>query len=163
MIVLNRDDLHDQAGMARAFSWYFEHVGDDPDCAGTFNTMLAPVYERCDFEKRTLVLSLQGKHWMANPGRMLHGGITASVLDLTMGLLCRYCSGGHMTPTIDMSVSFLKPAPFDRKLYIEAEVTRLGFNICHAVSRMWAEGAEDTPLATAAASYYVTHHMETDG
>ena len=162
MIVLRTDDLHDQAGMERAFAWYFENVGDDPDCAGTFNTILEPSYERCSYQKRTVVISVQGKHWMSNPGRMLHGGITASVLDLTMGLLCRYCSGGHMTPTIDLNVSYLKPAPYDRKLYIEAEVTRLGFSVCHAVSRMWAESAENTPLATGSASYFVTQHLETD-
>ena len=157
MIVLRKEDLYDGAGMARAFRWYFEHVGDDPDCAGTFNTMLDAKFETCDFEKKTLVISIEGRHWMANPSNMLHGGITASVLDMVMGLLCRYCSGGYMTPTIDMSVSYLRPAPIDKKLLIEAEVTRRGFNICHAVGRMWAEGTEDIILATSAGSYYVTH------
>jgi len=162
MIVLLKEDLHDQAGMEHAFRWYFENVGDDPQCAGTFNTMLDCHYESCDFEKRRLVLSMQGVHWMANPGDMLHGGVSASVLDMCMGLLCRYCSGGYMTPTIDLTVSFLKPAPYDRKLFIEAEVTRRGLNICHAVGRMWAEGAEGVNLATATASYYVTHRAETN-
>lgn len=157
MIVLRKEDLGDQAGMEHAFRWYFENVGDDPKCAGTFNTMLDARFESCDFEKRTLTISMEGRHWMSNPGDMLHGGITASILDMTMGLLCRYCSGGYMTPTIDLNVSFLRPAPFDKKLMIEAEVTRRGFNICHAVGRMWAEGAEDVVCATASGSYYVTH------
>lgn len=157
MIVLRREDLHDRAGMARAFQWYFEHVDNDPDCHGTFNTMLGCRYESCDYDGRTLVLSFEGAHWMSNPSNMLHGGVTAAVLDMAMGLLCRYCSGGYMTPTIDMSVSYLRPAPVDKRLFVEARVTRRGLNICHAVGRMWAEGAEDIELATAAGSYYVTH------
>lgn len=157
MIVLLPEDLHDPAGMARAFRWYFEHVGEDPECADTFNTMLGCRFEDCDYDRRTLVLSLKGAHWMSNPSNMLHGGVTAAVLDMTMGLLCRYCSGGYMTPTIDMSVSYLRPAPVDRRLFVEARVTRRGLNICHAVGRMWAEGAPDVELATSAGSYYVTH------
>ena len=157
MIVLRKEDLHDQAGMERAFRWYFAHVDEDPDCHGTFNTMLGARYVDCDFAKRTLVIAVAGQHWMANPGKMLHGGVTASTLDMVMGLLCRYCSGGYMTPTIDLNVNYLRPAPYDRTLCFAAEVTRVGFRICQAVSRVWAEGEEDVVLATAAGSYYVTH------
>ena len=157
MIVLLPEDLHDQAGMERAFRWYFEHVGEDPDCDGTFNTMLDCRYESCDYASRKLIVSMQGKHWMSNPSKMLHGGVTASVLDMVMGLLSRYCSGGYMTPTIDMSVSYLRPAPVNKKLFVEAEVTRRGFSICHAIARMWEEGKENALLATSAGSYYVTH------
>jgi len=157
MIVLLKEDLHDQVGMEHAFAWYFEHVGDDPDCTGTFNTMLDCRFKSCDYDSRKLIITMQGQHWMSNPGNMLHGGVTASVLDMVMGLLCRYCSGGYMTPTIDMSVSYLRPAPVDKKLLIEAEVTRRGFTICHAVARMWEEGKENAVLATASGSYFVTH------
>ncbi len=157
MIVLRKEDLKDQAGMERAFQWYFEHVCDDPECAGTFNTMLNARYERCDYAKKTLVIRMETVHWMSNPSNMLHGGVTASILDMVMGLLSRYVSGGYMTPTIDMSVSYLRPGPVGTNVYIEAEVTRRGFSICHAIARMWAEGEPDKLLATAAGSYYVTH------
>lgn len=163
MIVLRKEDLLDQAGMERAFRWYFEHVEDDPHNRGTFNTMLDARYVTCSFDKRTLVLSFAGQHWMSNPSKMLHGGITTSALDMTMGLLCRYCSGGYMTPTIDLSVSFLRSAPYDKPLYFEAKVTHCGFRICQAVSRAWAEGEEDAVFATASGSYYVTHNPERTG
>lgn len=160
MIVLRNEDLHDQAGMERAFRWYFEHVGDDPDCRGTFNTMLAAQFESCDYARRVLILRMEAQHWMSNPGRMLHGGVTASILDMAMGLLCRYCSGGHMTPTVSMSVDYLRPAPLDRALYIRAEVTSRGFSICHAVGSMWADGTPEKLLATASGAYYVTGRKE---
>lgn len=160
MIVLPREYLHDQEGMEHAFRWYFENVCSDPQCDGTFNTMLDARFESCDHERRRLVISIEGVRWMSNPSSILHGGVTAAVLDMAMGLLCRYCTGGYMTPTIDMSVSYLRPAPLGKKLMIEAEVTKPGFSICHVIGRMWVDGAEDAVLATSAGSYYVTHRPD---
>lgn len=160
MIVLLKEDLHDQAGMEHAFRWYFDNVGDDPQCRGTFNTMLNARFHSCSYEKSELVLAFRGQPWMGNPSGILHGGVTASTLDMAMGLLCRYCSGGYMTPTIDMSVSYLRPGPIDRTFYARAVVTKTGLNICHASSVLWAEGAPDRFLASASGSYYVTHRRD---
>lgn len=155
MIVLEKEDLNSQEGMERAFRKYFAYV--ESQCGGTFNHMLGARLEDCDYAARTILLSMETKDWMTNPGNMLHGGVTASILDMTMGLLCRYFSGGYMTPTISMEVSYLRPAPLDKTLYVRAEVTMRGFTICHAVGTAWAEGAADKPVATATGAYYVTH------
>lgn len=154
MIVLEKEDLKDQAGMERAFRQYFDYVKQN--CDGTYNAMLGAELYSCDYEKKTLTLAMESQSWMTNPSEMLHGGVTASILDMTMGLLCRYCSGGYMTPTISMEVSYLNPGPLHKTLYIRAEVTKAGFTVCHAAGSIWAEGGEDRPIATAAGAYYVT-------
>ncbi len=154
MIVLEKEDLKSQEGMVRAFRKYFEYV--KRECDGTFNAMLGAELFACDYEKKSLVLAMESKSWMTNPSDMLHGGVTASILDMTMGLLCRYCSGGYMTPTVSMEVSYLNPAPLGKTLYIQAEVTKSGFSVCHATGSMWAEGAADKLLAAAVGVYYVT-------
>jgi uncharacterized protein (TIGR00369 family) len=155
MIVLAKEDLHSQEGMERAFHSYFAYVKED--CDGTFNNMLGAELVSCDYEGRTVLLKMDTKSWMTNPSDMLHGGVTASILDMTMGLLCRYFSGGYMTPTIDMSVSYLRPAPLNETLYIQAKVTKPGISVCHATGTAWPEGAPDKPVATSTGSYYVTH------
>ena len=155
MIVLKKEDLNDQAGMERAFQGYFVEAERGFD--GTFNVMLDAKLVACDFEESTVVLALDPKPWMANPMNILHGGVTASFLDMTMGLLCRYCSGGRMTPTISMNVSYLRSGPLDRRLFVRAELTKRGLSVCCATGRMWAEGAEDKPIATSSGSYFVTH------
>jgi uncharacterized protein (TIGR00369 family) len=155
MIILAKEDLNDQAGMERAFRRYFEYVKQD--CDGTFNQMLGAEFVSCDYEKKTVLLKMNTKGWMTNPSDMLHGGVTASILDMTMGLLCRYCSGGYMTPTIDMGVSYLRPAPLNQTLYIQAQVTKCGLTVCHATGIAWAEGGAEKPVATSTGSYYVTH------
>jgi len=153
LIVLNEADLTSQEGMERAFLTYFADARREFD--GQFNTMLATELSSCSYEKKTVTLTVEPRPWMANPMGILHGGISASLLDLTMGLLCRYFSGGYMTPTISMDVQYLRSGPLDRKLYIGAELTKRGMGVCYAVGRMWAEGTEDSLIATSSGAYYV--------
>ena len=154
MIVLDREDLNDQAGMERALRGYFAKAA--VEYAGSFNVLLGAELTSCDYEKSAIVLAVEPKPWMRNPIDILHGGISATLLDMTMGMLCRYCSGGYMTPTIDLNVSYLRPGPMDRRLYIRAELTKRGMSVCHAAGALWAEGAEDRLIATAVGTYYVT-------
>ena len=46
----------------------------------------------------------------------MHGGIVSSALDSTMGALS-FCQVGEgsRTPTVTMSVTYLRPVPLDRK------------------------------------------------
>ena len=154
MILLRKEDLHDQAGMERAFRGYF--VDAAREFKGQFNTMLGTELHACDYEAGRVILCLDPKPWMGNPMGILHGGVTASLLDMTMGLLCRYYSGGAMTPTISMNVQYLHAGSLDRRLYVEAELTKCGFSICYAAGRMWAVGNEERLIATSSGSYYVT-------
>lgn len=154
MIILAQEDLHDQAGMERAFRKYFEDAREQ--FPGTFNVLLDTGFYACDYEKKTLTLSMALRPWMSNPGHILHGGVTASVLDMTMGLLCRYVSNGHMTPTVNMNVSYLRAVPMKGTVLVRAEVTRCGRTICSAVSSMYLAGEEERVLAAASGAYFVT-------
>ncbi|MBR2716633.1 MAG: PaaI family thioesterase [Oscillospiraceae bacterium] len=157
MIVLDPADLTSQEGMERSFRGYFIDAKREFD--GQFNTMLHTELVDCSYDDSTLTLAMEPEPWMGNPMGILHGGITASVLDLTMGLLCRYCSGGFMTPTVSMDVQYLRAAALDRRLFIRAELTKRGMGICYAVSRLWAEDREDRLIATASGAYYVTKQV----
>ena len=154
MIILKKEDLFDQAGMERAFRYYFDTSARE--YAGTFNVMMDPRFESCDYARRTLTLSMQTVGWMSNPGAILHGGVTASVLDMTMGLLCRYCSGGRMTPTISINVNYLRSAPLQKRLVIFAQATHVGQSVCSAEGKLWIDGDPNRLVATASGSYFVT-------
>ncbi len=155
MIVLPPEDLTSQEGMERALRRYFSDAKREFD--GQFNTMLGPEFRSCSFEKKTVTLSLRPQPWMGNPLSVLHGGVTASLLDMAMGLLCRYFSGGYMTPTVSMGVQYLRAGSLDRTLIIRAELTKRGLSICYAEGRLWEEGAEDRLIATASGAYYVAN------
>lgn len=158
MIVLDKADLRSQEGMERALAGYFAYAREHFE--GTFNGMLGAEPISCDYEKKTLLCAVETKDWMTNPSRMVHGGVTASVLDFTMGLLARYATTGCMTPTISMNVEYLRPSPLNRRILVEAQVTRAGFTVCHVTAKAWAEGAEDKLIATASGAYYVTRRPD---
>ena len=154
MIYLNRDDLNSQEGMERAFRGYFEDV--KTECDGTFNAMLGAELESCDYAGKRVTLRVELKSWMANPGGILHGGVSASLMDYTMGLLCRYFGGGVMTPTVSMEVSYLRPGTIGGQMLIRADMTMGGFTFCHATGAAWMDGAEDEPVCTSTGVYYVS-------
>ena len=158
MIVFDKEDLRSQEGMERAFRHYFDWMR--LECDGTFNAMLDAQFVSCDYEKKTVLVALDTKPWMTNPTSMVHGGITASVLDFTMGLLARFSTTGYMTPTVSMEVSYLRPMPLGERVMAEAEITMAGFSLCHATAKAWTESAPEKLVATAAGSYFVTRRPD---
>lgn len=153
MIRIPPETLHDQPGMERAFALYFERLY--ADCAGTMNALLKPRVVLCDYENRALTLAVRVEKWMVNPNDILHGGVTATVADMVMGLVSRYFSGGKLTPTVHMDVTYLSPAKLGEELFCRAECVKAGFTIDSATARLWVPGSEDNPVATATATYYV--------
>jgi len=153
MIVMAPEDLRDQAGMERAFRRYFADVREQ--CPGTLNAMLEPRLVAWDFREKTVTLAVDTRPWMANPGGIVHGGVTAACLDLVMGLLCRYFSGGRMTRTVHQDVDYLRAAKIGKTLCIRAESIKLGSSLCFTRGTVWAEGDPERPLASAVGCYAV--------
>ena len=157
MIIFDKADLKSQEGMERAFRHYFRWMREEND--GTFNAMLGGEFVSCDYEKKTALIAMETQDWMTNPSRIVHGGITASILDFTMGLLARYATTGYMTPTISMEVSYLRPVPLNARIYVEAQVSMAGFTVCHVTAKAWAEDPQKL-IATSAGAYYVTRRPD---
>lgn len=154
VVIMDPDNLRDQAGMERAFIQYFDDVREQ--CPGTLNAMLEAHFGSCNREKQTVTLWAEPKSWMANPGGILHGGIAAAYMDVTMGILCRYCSGGgYMPVSIHMDVNYLRAVPIRGRICIQAKMIRAGASICVAEASIWAEDQPERLLATAGGTYSV--------
>lgn len=158
MIIFDKTDLKSQEGMEKALREYFLWIRRE--CDGTFNAMLGGELVSCDFEKKTILIAMDTKDWMTNPSQIVHGGVTASILDFTMGLLARFCTTGYMTPTISMNVEYLRPMPLKKRILVEAAVTMAGFSVCHVTARTWAEDAPEKIIATSSGAYYVTRRPD---
>jgi len=58
---------------------------------------------------------------------IMHGGVAASLLDSTMGLVAASkAPDGHFTVTVQLSVNFVRPAWLDEELRITAELEHAG-------------------------------------
>ena len=92
---------------------------------------------------------------MSNPLGVVHGGVTASLVDSCMGITCAAQAGGAPTPTITMTVNYARPVPLDADILVRTRTTRVG----NSSGQMWAEvflpDRPDAPLVTATGVYSV--------
>lgn len=117
--------------------------------------MAAPRFVACDFEEKTLELAFEIQPWMRNPANILHGGLTAMMLDTTMGTLSRcYARGEGITPTITMEVSYLLPIPVGSTLHVRAHAAHTGRAVNNLTAEAWVASTPGKLAATASGAFY---------
>lgn len=95
----------------------------------SINAMLDMRLVAYDIEKQSVTLTFPVQKWELNPAGNMHGGMICAALDVTMGCASYIYSKADFTPTIQMSVNFVKGIKEQETLLIEG--------ICdHAGSRM---------------------------
>lgn len=122
--------------------------------AHTINGAIAPNFISWDAESLTYTCSFEIKPEYANPMGILHGGLTAYMLDTAMGHLCS-AYAETMTPTITMNVSYMLPVPIDRPLFIHATLNRIGSTVAYLSATAFNQDAPQRPLASATGAYMV--------
>ena len=99
---------------------YLKHHGVIP--------RMDPRFVGCDFEKGTAEFAYDAMEWELNPEDILHGGITSTALDTSMGSLAHYYT--HLSAptvvTVTMNVSFLKPIALGDTFRIICQLDSLG-------------------------------------
>ena len=148
-------ELFSQTGMEIACIKFSNRINSETDERGpSFNVRMKSRYECCDFETKTLILSFPVEEYMRNPAGVMHGGAVAGAMDITMGSLTFYMSGENLTPTITMNVSYERPIPTGKRLFVEATCLSCGRTMAYASSRAWVEGAPEKIVASASGTYY---------
>lgn len=84
--------------------------------------------------------------FLFNPQGVLHGGVIASVMDISMGHLIRKVSGPGAT--IEMKVQFLRPVGAGDAV-CEGRFLRRGRDLCFMESRLWDVAGKLSAAATA--------------
>lgn len=146
--------LTDQAQMeAYVKSEMLEFLERDPD---SIYTMMHPRLVRCDLATRTLEMVMHTTPWMRNTNGMVHGGVSAAVIDTVGGMACRcFAPTGALTPTVSLQVSYLDMIPIDAQLHVRAVVTRPGRSIAHVQVEAFGVEEKEHLYATGAAVYYI--------
>lgn len=75
--------------------------------------------------------------FMLNAFGCLHGGMTASISDRSMGLLCSYFLDGKFTPTINLNMNYILPFMEGETLVIEAKIERLGHHVASTSAKLY--------------------------
>jgi uncharacterized protein (TIGR00369 family) len=106
----------------------------------------------CSHEEQWLSLSFAMSERMMNRNGILHGGVLCAMFDTACGLLSMYLAQKKFTPTISLSVSFLRPVPSGESLAITARATHTGRTINNLVAEARVESSGRL-CATASAAF----------
>jgi uncharacterized protein (TIGR00369 family) len=129
---------------------FFWQVADGrlppPRVAATLGMQITKV----EAESGVVEADFEGKPEFANPVGNVQGGILAAMLDDTMGpaLACQLAAG-EFAPTLNLNVSFLKPAKPGRLRGV-GRVVRRGKDVCYLAGELFQNG-ELVATATATA------------
>ncbi len=116
--------------------------------------MIEPKAVDADFALRQWTVEYRVEPWMRNPFGTMHGGIIATVFDNAMGILVRACTGREQCPTIDLSVSFMRPVSVESMLRVTARITSETKSLVHIYAQAQELGAEHI-CATATATFFL--------
>ena len=139
-----RDGEDEQSYMERVLREVTRNDGfcgpDTPCSIYRINDMLAPELAACSAADKSLTLSVSVREWMLNPVGTLHGGIMSTMLDMSMGMLTRYLRQTGKVSTVSLAVNFLRPVQPGEKVFLHAEVQKLGRRVAFLQAQILADG-----------------------
>jgi uncharacterized protein (TIGR00369 family) len=77
-------------------------------------------------EEGSLTVEFVVREEMTNPGKILHGGVSASMMDDVIGMTVFSLGRENFYSTINLSVDYLLPAKVGEVIYVKSKVIRAG-------------------------------------
>ena len=117
------DQLYMERIMRRAFA------RSESDAPMRINDLMEPRFISCDAVSRTLHVAFAVQEWELNPTGTMHGGLLTAAMDMSMGVLARYCLRPRQASTVQLSVNFLRPVQPEQEFHVCAQVDKAGQRI----------------------------------
>ena len=123
------------------------------------NLRFCATLDSCD--ENGVCLRYRTYSWMANPNRVVHGGMVATMFDNGLGVLAGCFAEGAFTPTVTLSVEYLRPVPLGERLYLRGKITTRGRSLIHMRGELANDLEFEKPysLATAVFAVHPTKKM----
>ena len=90
---------------------------------------------------------------MSNPLGIVHGGVTAALVDTCMGVTCAAQCERMITPTITMTVNYARPVPLNADILVRTRTVRVGNTSGQMQSEVFLAEAPEEALVTASGVY----------
>jgi uncharacterized protein (TIGR00369 family) len=119
----------------------------------SFSARLGPKLVLVTQSPLSLDIAFEPEKWMVNSSGIVHGGITASYVDMAMGTLAKYLRGGVMSPTVDMQVSYHRPVAAAVPVVARAKCISSGRTISSFSAEIFSSGEPDKILVSATGLY----------
>ena len=92
---------------------------------------------------------------MANPLGIVHGGVTAALVDTCMGVTCSAQCARAATPTVTMTVNYARPVPLDADIRVRVRTVRIGASSAQMSAEVFLPERPEEPLVTASGVYAI--------
>lgn len=119
---------------------------------GSINAMMDMRLEAVHEEPKELVLSFCVEAWQLNPMHTMHGGMIATIVDMSMGCLSYACNGGHPNPTIEMQLRYLKGIEAGPRVYVKVCPLHIGKRMIQTQAELYQK---EELVAVASGSYMI--------
>ena len=115
---------------------------------------MAPEFISCDAQAMQAEIRFFVEDWMCNVKGTLHGGIIATMLDNSMGLLTRaFYGNSDKISTINLSLSYLRPVLPGKSVTATVRIEKPGRNIVFLYATLTTQ--EGKPAAAASGTFNV--------
>lgn len=121
---------------------------------GTINAMMQMEVRSIDMEQKRIILSFPIQSWQLNPIGQFHGGLICTALDIAMGCAAYVFSSSSFTPTIQMSVNFVKAIHEGESFIVESVCDHVGSRMCQVRAIATIQGNSDV-VASSNGSYAI--------
>lgn len=147
-----------QTNLEKSICIYLDDVKDNQ--AEQINGMLGLSFCSCSYDKKKVMLSFTPDLWMKNTDGILHGGVSASLLDVAMGMLVRTFTESKYAMTTSLNVNYLHPVMMKAELLVEASIIRIGSQICVAEGIIRPAYNDRKILVQATGNFFIFRHKK---
>lgn len=145
----NASEQERQKAMEYGIRMAVEERNDPP----RIHEMMKKSFVACSEKEWWITLSYEVEEWEQNPIGTMHGGLIATAIDSTCGILVRYLSGTLRTPTVSMTINYLETVPVGERLLVTARAVKVGRSLVNLCAEAVLESSKKT-AATATAVFF---------
>ncbi|MBM6830077.1 PaaI family thioesterase [Anaerotignum lactatifermentans] len=139
-------------------AWFREGTGpDSPRLKNGVIAKMKPSFVSCDFLAGESVMSFQVLDWELNPQQMIHGGITSTGFDTSLGMLCHYYASPNILTTVNLSTSFLRPIRLGDTMFFHSKIKSFGRSLVTMDGEVYLKSSGKL-AATATGTFKILHY-----
>ena len=123
--------------------------------AGTIGAMLNFQVLECDVERGEYLLQCSTADWMRNIMGILHGGISATIMDHAMGVVANSVRVGKSRgPTVQLQLSYHRPLPVGENVTVRVQVLSTTRTMTHMTAQAFSAADPDKLCVSGTGIYY---------
>lgn len=136
----------------RMEDFFRQLCADDSGQQERINEKMKPEFLSCDAAEKKLSILFMPELWQANPSSYLHGGMIATAVDITAGLLVKFIAKSNEAVTVEMNCNYLRAIPIGQPYCATAQAVKTGKTL-YFVNVLVELLDQEKPAATATLVY----------